>query len=242
MRLPTGQYEGIEWYSGARDFWRGELKRLKYWNPSLPTTVETIREGSNEPLYLSVEYQCPDRNALEQLKTEPFPKPQLHVRNPKTPHPLLKMGFDPRRRQWKSHIPDPKVLDPVRMTKEVLSHAPRDEIQEIKEVKEVPPPSKRSDAQAADSSETLYTRTVTLPLAALRHHEIWNWIRQHTKLPDHRRTPVNELVQYVEVKQFMKKAEKDRQMVRASMVAMKKEQQELKKAREAAERMAAENM
>ena len=67
MRLPTGTYRGREYYAGARDFWRGHLQRLKFANPALHCNVETVRTGENEPLYLSITYESPDRNALSKF-------------------------------------------------------------------------------------------------------------------------------------------------------------------------------
>lgn len=244
MRLPTGEYEGLEWYIGARQFWRKELQRLKFWNPSLPTAVETIRTGSNEPLYLSVEYQSPDQQALAQLNIKPYPKPQLHLKNPKTPNPAIEGSADPRRRQQPARdrrhpVPSPKALPAIYFPKNVIEHAPRDE---IKQMAELEASSAKSAKKATPPAQTLYTRTVTIPLAGLRHIEIWNWIRQHTKLPDHRPVPSEEGKAYQQVARFRKEAEKDRKRVKAGIGAMKREQQELKKAREAAERMAAENV
>lgn len=239
MRLPTGEYEGLEWYSGARDFWRKELRRLQFWNPTLPTAVETIRTGSNEPLYLSVQYQSPDQQALSQLKIKPYPKPQLHLKKSKVPNPW---SADPRRRQLPARDPrhpvlSPKLLEPVYVPDNVAQHAPKDEIKQITDSE-----SSLSSQQAGSTPQTLYTRTVTLPLAGLRHIEIWNWIRQHTKLSDHRVVPGEEIKDYRGVSQFRKQAALDRKRVKAGIDAMKREKLELKKAREAAERMAADSI
>lgn len=242
MRLPTGQYEGIEWYMGARDFWHRELRRLKFWNPTIPTTVETVRTGADEPLYLSVEYESPDQQALSQLKIKPFPKPQLHIQRPKTSNPLYEGSVDPGRRQQPTRdprhpVPSPKTLNPVPMPDNVREHAPRDEIRPVPQSSNGP-----ASPQVTTPSETIYTRTVTLPLAGLRHTEIWNWIRQHTKLQNHRPVPSEEGQSYQIVARFKKEAAKDRKRVKTGINAMKKEQLELRKAREAAERMAADNV
>lgn len=243
MRLPTGEYEGLEWYTGARAFWRKELQRLKFWNPTLPAVVETVRTGANEPLYLSVEYESADKEALSQLKIKPYPKPQLSVKNPKTPNPAYEGSLDPRRRQQRARdprrpVPKPQNIEPFHFPEGVIEHAPRDEIQEITQLSETS--QTKTTTQVIPSERTLYTRTVTIPLAGLRHIEIWNWIRQHTKLPDHRPVPSDEGKAYHAVAHFKREAEKDRQRVKTAMKAMKKEQQELKKAREAAEAIAAE--
>lgn len=239
MRLPTGEYEGLEWYSGAREFWRKELRRLQFWNPTLPTAVETIRTGSNEPLYMSIEYQSPDQQALSQLKIKPYPKPQLHIKRPKVPNPWL---ADPKRRQLPARdarhpVLSPKYLEPVYVPEDVAKHAPQDEIKQVNV-----PDSTPSPQQAGNPPKPLYTRTVTLPLVGLRHIEIWNWIRQHTKLSDHRTVPAEEIKEYREVSQHRRQAAQDRKRVRTGIDAMKREKLELKKAREAAERMAADNI
>lgn len=245
MRVPTGQYEGLEWYTGARHFWRKELQRLKFWNPTLPAVVDTVRSGANEPLYISVEYESANREALSQLKINPYPKPQLSVKKPKTLNPAYEGSLDPRRRQQRARdprrpVPKVKDIEPFYFPEGVLEHAPRDEIKEVALLDETTTATAKTAAQGTSPSKTLFTRTVTIPLAGLRHIEIWNWIRQHTNLRDHRSIPTDELKAYQEVARFKTQGEKDRKRVKTAMDAMKKEQAELKKARAAAEAIAAE--
>ncbi|KAK5958285.1 hypothetical protein OHC33_000127 [Knufia fluminis] len=263
MRVPTGPYPNKEYYWGGRDFWHGELKRLKYWNPTLRTEIETIRNRENEPMYLTVEYESTDREALSQLKAYPLPKPQLKVKpraNNKTEQQEQEQNLreqrsaadpDPRKAQPAAqprsvveglgyhHLqkltPSPKTLQPVKLTPEILSHAPSDEIK----VK-AQPVADASSPQTTSPPQTTYSRSLTIPLAGVRHTEIWNWIRQHTGLPDHRRIPAPEMAEWQKVADHNRQAAKDRKLVKTGIDAMKREQLELKKAREAAERMAAE--
>lgn len=268
MRVPTGTYPNKEYYWGARDFWHQELKRLKYWNPALKTEVETIRAGEDEPMYLTVEYESTDREALSQLKAFPLPKPQLKIQprannrtekqeqEQKLREQVAAMNPDPRKKGQAGALPtsvaaqlgiqqlafasnkptpSPKDLKPVKLTPEILSHAPKDEI-----TVKAQPAADASTPQTTSPPETTYSRTLTLPLAGLRHHEIWNWIRQHTGLGDHRRIPEAEGSAYQALCGHKRRAAKDRHLVRTGVEAMKREEQELKKAREAAERMAAE--
>lgn len=265
MRVPTGPYPNKEYYWGARDFWHKELKRFKYWNPTLRTEVETIRNGENEPMYLTVEYESTDRDALSQLKAFPLPKPQLKIKpraNSKTEQEeqerqlrqqVAESNPDPRKGliQPKSiaaqlgiqqlafatdkPTPSPKFLKPVTLTPDILSRAPKDEI-----TVKAQPAAEASTPQTTSPPQTTYSRSLTLPLAGVRHHEIWNWIRQHTGLPDHRARPTAEKVAYLELVNHKKRAAKDRQLVKGGVEAMKREEAELKKAREAADRMAAE--
>lgn len=243
MRLPTGEYEGLEWYMGARRFWREELQRLKFWNPTLPAKIDTVRAGTNEPLYMSVEYESADRDALSKLRITPYPKPQLHIKKPKTSNPAFEGSLDPRRRQQRSRdprhpVPKLRHIDPIHFPENVLEHAPRDEIKEIDA--SAIASTDRSSGAVQDGPATLYSRTVTIPLAGLRHTEIWNWIRQHTRLPNQRPVPSDEGKAYQIVAHFKKQAARDRERVRTAIDAMKREQQELKKARAAADALAAE--
>lgn len=267
MRVPTGTYPNKEYYWGARDFWHRELKRLKYHNPALKTEIETIRNGENEPMYLTVEYESTDREALSQLKAFPLPKPQLKIKprannrteqqeqEQKLREQIAAMNPDPRKGQPAAQpksiaaqlgiqqlafasdkpTPSPKDLKPVKLTPEILSHAPKDEI-----TVKAQPAADASSPQTTSPPQTIYARSLTLPLAGVRHHEIWNWIRQHTGLADHRRIPEAEGSAYKALVGHKKRAAKDRKLVNAGVQAMKREEMELKKAREAAERMAAE--
>jgi len=265
MRVPTGTFPNKEYYWGARDFWHKELRRLKYWNPALRTEVETIRNGEDEPMYLTVEYESTDREALSQLKAYPLPKPQLKIRprannkkereeqEQKLRQQIAESNPDPRKGQIQPKsiaaqlgiqklafasdkpTPSPKLLKPVTLTPEILSHAPKDEI-----TVKAQPAAEASSPQTTSPPQTTYSRSLTLPLAGVRHHEIWNWIRQHTGLPDHRLRSHDEKIAYLQLVDHKHRAAKDRQLVKAGVEAMKREEAELKKAREAADRMAAE--
>lgn len=243
MRLPTGTYRGREYYAGARDFWRGHLQRLKFANPSLSCNVETVRTGENEPLYLSITYESPDRDSLSKLDLK-FPKPLARIQ----PEVITRTEGD-KKIQEASPLPKevrdlpnpnapqpkPKTLLPIQMTPEILSHAPKDEIK----TKAQPAPDP-SAPQTTSPPETVYTRTVTLPLGGLRDNEIWLWIRQQLKIHHKKSLEGHEAQEWIGLKEHRSKAEQDRRRVKEGMDAMKKEQMELKRAREAAARMAAE--
>lgn len=320
MRVPIGRHNQSKWYLGARDFWRGELESLKYWNPDLRVKVDEVQPGDNKPFWLTVGYEAPSREDLVQLKEKPLPVPYQRIPlkrltlprgykeiNPskivrlekdgkerweriennvagqppkeQTPHfvkaaytyfkrkkalryarqmgqappappPYQRYSFHRARRTFRRNAPKNikrimglrqifflgsrrmkmSRMRPVRMTANIVKHAPKDTIQ-AKGMKSV-----------NGELQTIYGRTITTPLAGVRHTELWNWIRQHQGLPDHRKIPQEEEDRHKQYLRFGKQAHKDRILVRKGVGAKKKEEKELRKAREAAERNAADTV
>lgn len=243
MRLPTGLYRGTEYYAGAREFWRNHLQRLKFSNPSLHCNVETVRSGENEPLYLSITYESPDREALSKLNLR-FPKPLQRTK------PLVRTRTEgdkqiqetsPVPKELKNPpspdapLPRVKTLTPVQMTAEIRAHAPKDEIKA-----KAQPAADPSGPQTTSAPETVFTRTVTLPLGGLRANEVWLWMRQQLDLHHETLMMGKDKEEWVRLARFRAEADKDRQRVKTGIDAMKREKLELKKARENAAKMAAE--
>lgn len=270
--MPTGTCKSPGYYVGARDFWRMELQKLKYWNPSLTITVETVRDESGEaPMYLSVEYESSDKDELSKLKATPLPKPlfKLPAREfrkrrgkswPATPNAqkekiIAQSHAETRQRRQETTpsvileqlngqllltnepLPKVKLIKPITMTPDIASHAPSDEIT-IK----AQPAADPSQPQSTSPPATVYSRTVTTPLAGLRHNEIWQWLRQHTGLPDHQPPTKEEEHKWQELVKFKQQADKDRKMVKAGLKLMRGEQAQLRKAKALADQMAAENI
>lgn len=261
MRVPTGTHPDNVFYLGARRFWHEELRRLKYHNPALKTEVETATTTEQGPCFLTVEYESTDRQALERLNIS-LPKPLLRIRRAGTPAAESNQADKPKRvsryksqepaqepstNSWivkarelgvsklvtgKMKMPSPESLRPIEMTPAVKDAAPKDEI-----VVKSQPLSSSSQPQSVSSPTMLYSRTLTLPLAAIRHTEIWNWLRQHTDLPYKGSSPEQKEAEkeHQEMLKFLAKADKDRQLVRAGFMAKKKEENDLKAARAAVE-------
>ncbi|KAK5101887.1 hypothetical protein LTS08_004346 [Lithohypha guttulata] len=266
MRVPTGEFPNKEWFYGARQFWRKEMQRLKYWNPALSTNVETVKHGEKEPMYLTLEYESNNRDALEKIKAEPLPKPLLKIR-PLRSHgrdmtlkrvmfaDLRNMAPEDRLQKLQDTIPwimqqldnqvilhkekTPKVKDirPIKMTPELATHVPKDEI-----VVKAQPAADPSQPQSTSAPATLYSRKLSIPIAGLRHTEIWNWIRQHQGLRDHRRRRGAEQRAWQSLCAFGEAAQKDRRRVKRGVKNKKKEEKQLKNARDAAARIAADNV
>ncbi|EXJ63956.1 hypothetical protein A1O7_00291 [Cladophialophora yegresii CBS 114405] len=98
---------------------------------------------------------------------------------------------------------------------------------------EAPTPSPASSAGSA------FTRSVELRLGPHQPGSLWNWFQTATKCEPFPENP-EETAQMDRLKEFFAQAEIDRQRVKAGMDAIRKQKEELKKARDAAARMANE--
>lgn len=220
-------------------------------------------------MYLSVEYESSNQDDLSNLKATPLPKPlyKLPLRElyqhmnkswpslPKTQKAkLIASSLVEARKRRIETIPSTvleqingqisfegepmiklKVVKPVQFTSDILSHAPKDEIT-IKSQ----PAADASQPQSTSPPTAVYSRTLTTPIAGLRHTEIWQWIRQHTGLPDHHRTEKSEEHQWQDLLKFKKQAQKDRELVAEGLRVMRAEQAQLKKAKALADQMTAD--
>lgn len=269
IRIPTGDYPYKEFFIGARHFWHGELERLKYWNPSLSSRVDVIRSGQDEPFYMTVEYESGDRAALSNLKAQPFPVPMLKMKPAdqkygqgwKKAEEIKKLkplsSFD-RLAKLREAIPDVmdqigdqlrlpgqpfekmKDMRPVKITPKLAEHIPKDEIRAIAQ-----PAADPSKPQSTSPPQTMYRRKITIPVAGLRHTEIWNWIRSHQNLPDHRTwKPAQnpDMEAHVSLERFRVESSKDKKRVKYGIDTMKREKRQLELARAAAAERAAENV
>jgi hypothetical protein len=105
----------------------------------------------------------------------------------------------------------------------------------------VPKSQPQADAasSASNKATSTYTRTVDLVLGPHQPQNLWEWFRTTTNcsavLPTSEETE-----RKVELDEFFAKAELDRQRVKAGMDEIRKQREELKRAREAAARMAEE--
>lgn len=278
LRLPTGMNRFKKFYVGAKDFWRGELARLKFRNPGLEVRVETVAKPKiNEPFYMTLEYHSTQKETLKELKTKPFPKPLQRLpigiwrgqaRGTKLTFPPkegekitlngrqteipdeddkdAKVRFWNPSRLWREmgcqflttvgKMPKTENIKPVEFSRMILEHCPSAQI--------VPVPQLPADASAPQTTsppEILYSRKVTVPITGLRHHEIWNWVRQTGNLPYIEAEASGEELQEIrQHRKQVKKSNKDKGRVKAGLDKKKGEEQALKDARAEAERMTAE--
>lgn len=267
MRLPTGEYRCEEYYIGAREFWHTIVRRLKYYNPSLPVKVDFVRAGQNEPLYMTVTYETPEKKFLE--KNIKMPRPLFRI--PQPPKKIQEQLKLQRQQQQRQPDTDPETrtnnerrqptfeeqmdldgkdgkrrqrqvskIPAVTIPPHIAAVAPKDEITLVPQ-----PATDPAAPQTTSPPQPVYSRTLTLPLAGLRHHEIYWWFKQPLKASGlfrygARRTPLEEKMEISKLQAFKKRAQMDRIRVKKGVEAMKREEAELKKARESAAAMTAE--
>jgi len=88
--------------------------------------------------------------------------------------------------------------------------------------------------------EPLYMRSVTLGLKGRSAPDIWKWFQYRTKCEELPTSSEDEATQ-VNLAEFNVQAEQDRQRVKAGVDAMRREKEDLRRAREAADRLTAES-
>ncbi|OAP57959.1 hypothetical protein AYL99_07049 [Fonsecaea erecta] len=103
---------------------------------------------------------------------------------------------------------------------------------------DTPAAASLSSSPTTDAT-SIFTRSVELRLGPHQPGNIWKWFQNTTKCEDFPENP-EENEQMERLKEFFAKAEEDRQRVKAGMDAIRKQKEDLKRAREAAERMANE--
>ncbi|KIW96337.1 uncharacterized protein Z519_03406 [Cladophialophora bantiana CBS 173.52] len=96
-----------------------------------------------------------------------------------------------------------------------------------------------TSSSLASPATSIFTRSVELRLGPHQPGSIWKWFQNTTKCEDFPENP-EENEQMERLNEFFVKAEEDRQRVKAGMDAIRKQKEDLKRAREAAERMANE--
>ncbi|KAJ9608108.1 hypothetical protein H2200_007096 [Cladophialophora chaetospira] len=94
-------------------------------------------------------------------------------------------------------------------------------------------------ASSPSSADSTFTRSVELRLGPHQPRSIWSWFQAATKCDPVPPNP-EETAQMEKLDEFFVQAEIDRQRVKAGMDAIRKQKEELQKARDAAARMANE--
>jgi Mitochondrial ribosomal protein L51 / S25 / CI-B8 domain len=101
------------------------------------------------------------------------------------------------------------------------------------------PPADPSSPSSTEPPKTIYMRTVTIGLRGHSPDAIWEWFQQRTgcrKVPESQ----EDIEARKRLDEFFAKAELDRQRVKAGVDAMRKEKEDLKRARGEAEKLQAE--
>lgn len=217
---------------GVREFWRQDLRRLKYYNPGISVTVDQPAVGLSQPSYISVQYESPDRQILQRIDASYGEFSRLESKR-----------VDPAN-QKKTTTAAAVTQDPseigaeiARRDLDVLSHAPKDEIHTKTQLN----PDSSSSSTNPPQPQTIYTRTVTLPAFRSSPQSIWRWIMKGTGCETYQRQmSTEEQKERGELQSFFRKADIDRKRVKEGLDKVKREKQELKLAREAADRLASE--
>ncbi|EXJ89014.1 hypothetical protein A1O3_02078 [Capronia epimyces CBS 606.96] len=103
-------------------------------------------------------------------------------------------------------------------------------------------PQLAADPSAPSSTSPpaeIFTRRATVDIAGKRPAQIWHWFQKTTKCEDIPQSPEDvELMRRLNA--FFQKAEVDRKRVQVGIDEMRKQKEDLRKAREAAERLTSE--
>ncbi|KIY00287.1 uncharacterized protein Z520_03972 [Fonsecaea multimorphosa CBS 102226] len=167
--------------------------------------------------------------------------PRLKYHNPGLP---VRVEQGPSRLQLTFESADQQALKELERSS--LETSDDGEYREMwSEIETTSKPSNETTSTApVSSSQTspatpIFTRSVELRLGPHQPGSIWKWFQNTTKCEDFPENP-EENEQMERLKEFFAKAEEDRQRVKAGIDAIRKQKEDLKKAREAAERMANE--
>jgi hypothetical protein len=94
-----------------------------------------------------------------------------------------------------------------------------------------------STQQLPQASQSFYTRSVSLTLGPHQPKSLWQWFQNATRCENFPENP-EETQQMDQLQEFFKQSEADRQRVKAGMDAIRKQKEDLKRARDAAAAMA----
>ncbi|KAK6382888.1 hypothetical protein LTS17_003558 [Exophiala oligosperma] len=100
-------------------------------------------------------------------------------------------------------------------------------------------PQEPADQASTSTSVPIFTRNGILGLKGKHSREIWRWLEHKTACKDVSITPQDDILRR-KLQGIARKSAADRMLVKAGMDALRKQQAELKKAREAAERLTSE--
>ncbi|KAH0830778.1 hypothetical protein FOPE_02125 [Fonsecaea pedrosoi] len=167
--------------------------------------------------------------------------PRLKYHNPGLP---IRVEQGPRRLQLTFESADQQALRELEKTSLETSNDGeyRETWTEIEAKSQASDQTTSSASPSSSSNPTptsTFTRTVELRLGPHQPGSIWKWFQNTTRCEDYPENP-EETEQMERLKEFFARAEEDRQRVKAGMDAIRKQKEDLKRAREAAERMANE--
>ncbi|KIW16395.1 hypothetical protein PV08_06447 [Exophiala spinifera] len=171
----------------------------------------------------SLSNQGPRMFAKDSLPRLKYHNPSLPIRVEDTQASTLELTFEST---------DKAALETLQ--KRIDSEKLEDEWTEIQTKLQEP-----TDLNSTSTPLPIFTRNGILALKGKHSREIWRWFQHKTACKDVSISPQDELLRR-KLQDTARKSEADRVLVKAGMDALRKQQAELKKAREAAERLTSE--
>ncbi|KAF7507727.1 hypothetical protein GJ744_010156 [Endocarpon pusillum] len=226
---------------GARAFWRNHLRRLKYYNPALPITVnqnaQKGTEGNPGPAWrLFLDFEGEEK-ALRELATEPKNEHFKEVMEEELiprPRSTEEVVVEDNTTQSKPK-PRPKSQAKASVTTPPLPPPPSSSSPD-----QNPPPSPLPSVSTSENARPLIsTRTISLPTLNRPAGALWFWFQQRTKCVDVPESDADKRLAR-ELAKHAVKAEEDRKRVKKGIDAMKRQELMLKMARGEVERMRAD--
>jgi Mitochondrial ribosomal protein L51 / S25 / CI-B8 domain len=239
---------------GAREFWRNHLRRLKFHNAALPITVDYTEADLTAPITLSLKFEHKDPEVLEKIggnvaglartpQRRRAAQPVLMNEMTEDEKEALARQQSPNFREapvdWKKQD-DPLEADAQEAAEQAAIEAEatpttpaRPEATE-KSPSDVDLSNLSSDAVVpspnARAGSILYTRSVTLGLRNRSAGNIWTWFSDRTRC-----TPVprsaEDIGELRKLGEFFKQSAIDRERVKEGRDAVRKEKEDLARAR-----------
>ncbi|KAI1623473.1 hypothetical protein EDD37DRAFT_425165 [Exophiala viscosa] len=120
-------------------------------------------------------------------------------------------------------------------------HEGEDFVEQWTEIESKPQPAaSESDPSSTSPPSPIFSRNAKLSLDRTHAREIWRWFQRTTNAQNVPVAPQDEELRQ-KLATFFQQSEEDRKLVKIGVDAVKKQQADLKRAREAAERLTAES-
>lgn len=243
----------------SRLFLLGPLQRLKYYNPALPISV--IKRGTYPRLVLTFESE--DENALKTIPPSTItpawqqkrPGQLSQTERADTFDNLSKQQVEEELRQQSPHWTGAPGKSPKKQKSESsaqLDQRTRGAWSSLDEGHRLElldrfdrvtiksqPAADPADPSSTRPPKTTYQRKVVLALTGQHHLAIWDWFRKRAGTVTVRRS-LEDYEAFGRMREFAKQSEIDRRRVKEGVDAMKREQADLKRARQEAEKLSTE--
>jgi hypothetical protein len=219
------------------------LPSLRYHNLTLPIVVEQkLKPGPSFCPTMTLRFESRNKEDLENIETKPELSDSEALEKAKV---QLQTRFNQERMAAiESNSPVPQKdrttwVDVLRKEQEAVG-TPEGSGTSIGQVQvKAQPAADPSAPSSASPPSTSYTREITLGLRGRTPGQIFSYFKHVTKarqyyrsLPDRRSKR--------KMDKFFDKADEDRERVKAGIDAMRREKEDLRRAREAADRLAAD--